>query len=138
MIYNARFILPGLLAFAGLVCLPFLLGAGKEYRRVKPALPPAQTATACIEPRAVMAASHMELLFVWRDAAARENRRRYTASDGKAWTVSLNTCFSCHTDKAAFCDTCHTAVGVTPYCWDCHAAPSAAPQTILKPLPETP
>ena len=134
MIYNARFILPGLLAFAGLICLPFLTGAGKEYHRVKPALPPVHVATACIESRAYMASSHMELLSVWRDAATRENRRQYTASDGKTWTVSLNTCFSCHTDKIAFCDSCHTAVGVSPYCWDCHAIPQAPPKT----TPEAP
>ena len=124
MIYNAKYILPGLLAFIGLLTLPFWLGLGKEYTRVKPALPPASVATACIEPRAVMAASHMTMLRTWRDAALRENRRQYTASDGKVWTISLTaTCLSCHKDKAAFCDTCHTAVGVTPYCWDCHSFP---------------
>ena len=34
-----------------------------------------------------------------------------------------NTCMSCHTDKAKFCDRCHDTVGVAPYCWDCHVEP---------------
>ena len=136
MIYNARYVIPGLLLFAGLVSMPFVLHAGKEYQRVKPALP-AQAGANCIEPREYMAASHMTLLSRWRDRATRENLRQYTALDGKAWTISLNdTCFSCHTDKAAFCDTCHTAVGVSPNCWTCHAVP-ASPAT-PQPAPETP
>ena len=139
MIYNARYILPGLLAFIGLLTLPFWLGMGKEYTRVKPTLPPSSVATACIEPRAVMAASHMTLLNAWRDAALRENRRQYTASDGKVWTISLTgTCLSCHTDKAAFCDTCHKAVGVTPYCWDCHSFPQNVSQSLPKSSQEMP
>lgn len=127
MMYNAKYIIPGLTAFLALVTLPFWLGLGQEYERVKPAAPPPEMGRACIEPREYMAASHMELLYAWRDAAMRENRRQYTASNGTVWAISLsNTCMSCHTDKEKFCDTCHTAVDVSPYCWDCHAVPGKA------------
>lgn len=122
--YDAKYIIPGLAAFLALVTLPFWLGLGRDYERVKPTAPTPEMGRACIEPREYMAASHMELLHAWRDAATRENRRQYTASNGAIWAISLsNTCMRCHADKENFCDTCHTAVGVAPYCWDCHAVP---------------
>ena len=80
--------------------------------------------TQCIEPREWMAANHMELLLEWRDKALRENKRIYVASDGKKWETSLqNTCMACHSNKAEFCDKCHNANSVNPYCWDCHVVP---------------
>jgi len=35
-----------------------------------------------------------------------------------------NTCLSCHTNKAEFCDKCHGYASVDPYCWDCHVDPN--------------
>jgi hypothetical protein len=68
----------------------------------------------------------MVLLAAWREAAVRRNAREYHASDGRIWTVSLErTCFSCHTSKAGFCDSCHAAHLVSPSCWSCHVAPEA-------------
>ena len=71
-----------------------------------------------------MAANHMDLLIDWRDQALRESKRIYVATDGKKWETSLqNTCMACHTNKAEFCDACHDANSVDPYCWDCHVIP---------------
>ena len=51
-------------------------------------------------------------------------RKTYVASDGKKWQTSLqNTCMACHANKAEFCDKCHNANSVSPYCWDCHVEP---------------
>jgi hypothetical protein len=37
------------------------------------------------------------------------------------------TCLDCHSNKAEFCDRCHTYMAVDPYCWDCHVEPKEAP-----------
>jgi hypothetical protein len=127
--YDRRFIVPGILAFALFFSSPFWGGLlSQHYTRPALALPPG--ATACVETRDFMRAGHMRLLNEWRDAALRDGRRQYTAGDGGIWTVSLqNTCLSCHADKAAFCDVCHASNSVDPYCWTCHIAPrkNAAP-----------
>ena len=106
--YNAKFVIPGIIVFAGLFTAPFwinMLSSGHE--EVKVELP-----------------KDMELLLEWRDKALRENKRIYVASDGKKWETSLqNTCMACHSNKAEFCDKCHNANSVNPYCWDCHVVP---------------
>ena len=121
--YNAKFIVPGIVIFLGLFTIPFWSNIGSStYDRPKLALP--ATEKECIEPREFMAAQHMQLLDHWRDMALREEKREYVASNGKVWTISLqNTCMSCHADKAGFCDKCHDSNSVSPYCWDCHVAP---------------
>ena len=121
--YNTKYVLPGLLIFLALFSFPFWGSIGAdEYKRPELALPLDQKE--CIEPVEYMRANHMELLDIWRDEALRYGKRTYTASNGKVWSVSLqNTCMECHTNKAEFCDKCHTTNSVTPYCWDCHVAP---------------
>lgn len=78
----------------------------------------------CVLPRQEMIAGHMELLDQWRDSVVREGNRIYKAPDGVEYRMSLsNTCLSCHTDKARFCDKCHGYSGVDLFCWDCHVDP---------------
>ena len=121
--YNRRYIIPGIVAFVIACLFPFLLNVTSEpYGR--PALEMPKGETACIESTEFMRSEHMRMLVEWRDAAVREGKRAYTASDGKEWEVSLqNTCMSCHTNRQQFCGTCHDANSVRPDCWTCHVAP---------------
>ena len=129
--YNAKFVIPGIIVFAGLFTAPFwinmLSSSHEEVKVVLPAEPVTffgEARTQCVEPKEWMAANHMELLLEWRDQALREGKRIYVASDGKKWETSLqNTCMACHSNKAEFCDKCHNANSVNPYCWDCHVVP---------------
>ncbi|MGN1038347.1 MAG: sulfate reduction electron transfer complex DsrMKJOP subunit DsrJ [Mailhella sp.] len=129
--YNAKFVIPGIIIFAGLFTAPFWINMlSSSHEEVKVELPAkpvtffGEERTQCVEPKTWMAANHMELLLQWRDKALRENKRIYVASDGKKWETSLqNTCMACHSNKADFCDKCHTANSVNPYCWDCHVVP---------------
>ena len=129
--YNKNVVIPGILIFVGLFTAPFWTNVftGK-HEPVKMELPKApvkffgEERTKCVEPREWMAANHMDLLINWRDEALRNTKRIYVASDGKKWETSLqNTCMACHTNKAEFCDKCHDANSVSPYCWDCHVIP---------------
>lgn len=121
--YNAKYIIPGLLVFLALCTAPFWLNAcAPTYTRPEIKLP--KDETQCIEPVEYMRAEHMQILNEWRDKALREGLRSYTASDGRVWEISLQkTCMSCHDDKEGFCDACHTPNSVSPYCWDCHIEP---------------
>lgn len=125
-------IFAGLVVFLGLVTFPVWYNMTSGARAAAPEikLPPGGT---CVAPTDYMKTSHMSLLVQWRDAAVRENNRRYTAFDGKEYTISLTgTCLKqCHTNKAEFCDRCHNYSGVrTPYCWECHVDPATVPQTL--------
>jgi len=81
----------------------------------------------CVAPVAYMRTSHMDLLVTWRDQVVRQHTRSVTAFDGKVYAMSLTqTCLKCHTNKAEFCDRCHTYAGVVPVCWDCHIDPKLA------------
>lgn len=129
--YNAKFVIPGIIVFAGLFTAPFwinmLSSSHEEVKVVLPAEPVTffgEARSECVESREWMAANHMELLLEWRDQALREGKRIYVASNGKKWETSLqNTCMACHSNKADFCDKCHDANSVNPYCWDCHVIP---------------
>lgn len=132
--YNAKYIIPGIAVFVGIFTLPFWLNlCSPKYVYPDVALPQGQVTIngvtvnageACVEPKEWMRANHMGLLLTWRDEALRNEKRVYIASDGKKWEASLqNTCMACHSDKVAFCDTCHNTNSVNPYCWDCHVIP---------------
>jgi hypothetical protein len=116
-------ILGGLVIFVVLVLFPFwnnLLGGEPNL----PELKVGTDAKRCVEPTNVMRATHMELLNRWRNAVVRQDRR--TTEDGFGHTVTMSltgTCLSCHTDKKAFCDSCHNAMAVAPTCWECHVEP---------------
>lgn len=123
--YNAKYIIPGLLAFIAIITLPVWLNiATPKYVYPEVQLPSGPGKEQCVEPGEWMRANHMGLLIDWRDKALREEKRVYVASDGKTWETSLqNTCMACHSNKVEFCDKCHNTNSVSPYCWDCHIIP---------------
>jgi hypothetical protein len=95
-----------------------------------PALdPPPNGSKECVEVRAYMRASHMDLLNEWRDGVVRTGQRSYVSTtNGRTFDMSLSrTCLDCHSNKAEFCDRCHTFMAVDPYCWNCHVEPKEAP-----------
>jgi hypothetical protein len=117
--YNAKFIIPGLIVFLLLVLFPFVKGFGTPEMKVELEKP--KTAKQCVLKTEQMRDAHMVLLNEWRDMALREDKRVYTAPDGKKYDISLtNTCLQCHENKEKFCDKCHNEVGVDPYCFSCH------------------
>ena len=121
--YNAKYIIPGIIVFLALCLFPFWYNFGTQAY-VRPALVLPEDEKECVEPVEYMRTDHMLLLTDWRDMALREGLRSYTATDGRKWTVSLqNTCMNCHNDKAGFCDACHNDNNVVPDCWDCHVEP---------------
>lgn len=121
--YNAKYIWVGIVLFLVIFTLPFTLNVGStSYVRPELALPKGEEK--CIEPVEFMRAEHMTLLNSWRDQALRDDNREYVASDGRVWTIALQTtCQQCHANKEEFCDVCHDSNSVTPYCWDCHIEP---------------
>ena len=75
----------------------------------------------CIEPTDFMRVNHMLLLKEWRNEFVRSGKTEYTNSGGQVYEMSLeNGCFSCHSNRSAFCDSCHIYVAVDLNCWDCH------------------
>ena len=120
-LYHADKIIPGLIIFLAIVMFPFWYNMGKAATPPDPKLTDqAKAAKECIYPKAYMQAEHMQLLNVWRTQVVRNGERVYSR-DGKQYNMSLsNTCLDCHSNKAEFCDQCHTYASVTPYCWDCH------------------
>ena len=125
----------GIALFAGVVTFPFWIGGER-----KPMPPPVIEAglTQCVESAAFMRANHMLLLDQWRDSVVRHNDHVYVNRAGQRFEKSLTgTCLGCHSNKAEFCDRCHDAVAVKPYCWNCHLAPGqpAGPAATAAALP---
>ncbi|MBI3015261.1 MAG: sulfate reduction electron transfer complex DsrMKJOP subunit DsrJ [Candidatus Tectomicrobia bacterium] len=123
-------ILGGLALFLGLITFPlwYNLAAGTTAKGPDPKRPVQEKN--CVEPVAVMRASHMDLLVDWRDQVVRRSEREFTAFDGRTYSMNLTqTCMKCHTSKEEFCDRCHNYAGVKPYCWDCHIDPKLLERT---------
>ena len=119
----------GLVIFLGAVTSPFsyYLVSGSAPREPQLSLP--KGVQECVAPVEYMKRYHMRLLLEWRDGVVRKDRRSYTAPGGQVYRVSLSgTCLSqCHTNKAEFCDRCHTYLGVHgPDCMNCHVDPRSA------------
>jgi [DsrC]-trisulfide reductase subunit J len=119
---DKKLIVTGLVIFFIIVLFPFWYNRGK-------AVPPpelkltekAKAAKECVRSTDYMRSDHMKLLDLWRESVVREDDRIYTNPKGKQFVMSLsNTCLDCHSNKAEFCDKCHTYASVRPYCWDCH------------------
>ncbi|MDR3320574.1 MAG: sulfate reduction electron transfer complex DsrMKJOP subunit DsrJ [Desulfovibrio sp.] len=121
--YNAKTVITGIIIFIVLCTAPFWVGlTGKNYKSTGIVLP--KDEKNCVENVKFMRAEHMRLLNEWRDEALRKENRTYIASDGKKWSISLqNTCLNCHSDYKEFCEKCHVANSVYPYCWTCHIIP---------------
>jgi hypothetical protein len=120
----------GLAVFVVLVTFPiwFTALAGNTGYTPDPKLPAGYEH--CVESKEYMKAYHMDLLNTWRDSVVREGNRVYRSKTypDETFPMSLSdytvqSCMTCHNDKAAFCDQCHNYVGVSPYCWDCHVEP---------------
>ncbi len=124
-IYNKDKVIAGLIIFVIMVTLPFWYNLGKAAPAPKPELSKeAKAAKTCVRPTEFMRTEHMQLLDVWRDTVVRNGQRMYVNEEGKAFNMSLsNTCLECHSNKAEFCDKCHTYASADPYCWDCHIDP---------------
>ncbi|HDQ40859.1 MAG TPA: cytochrome C [Desulfonatronum sp.] len=123
--YDGNKIIPGLVIFLGLITFPFWYNIGSAAYE-KPQLKLPEIEKECVEPKDWIRAEHMQLLDDWRDLAVRDNTRLYVNQAGKSFDMSLSkTCMSsrCHANKAEFCDRCHDALAVSPYCWDCHVEP---------------
>jgi hypothetical protein len=118
-------IILGLLIFFGVFTFPFW------YNHLSASAPPkveltekAKAAKKCVADKDSMRTQHMKILNDWRNTVVREGKTIYTDENGKEYVASLsNTCMDCHSDKAEFCDKCHTYTSTTPYCWDCHTFP---------------
>lgn len=126
--YNSGKVIIGIIIFVVLATLPFWVNMGKAAAKPDPKIDtPVIESLAekrCVEPKEFMKTEHMTLLNEWRDAALRDGKRLYVASDGKEYDINLqNTCMNCHSNKKKFCDECHNYAAVKPYCWDCHIAP---------------
>jgi len=123
--YNKEIIGAGLVIFVVLVTFPFWYNLGKAAPAPELELTDrAKAEKTCIQSKAYMKAEHMQILNVWRDTVVRDAKRLYVSSSGKEFEMSLsNTCLDCHSNKAEFCDRCHTYASVSPYCWDCHVYP---------------
>lgn len=122
--YNSKAIIIGIAIFVIIFTTPFWLSwIGQDYTKTGVQILPGETQ--CIENREFMRADHMRLLNEWRDTALREENREYiSALNGKRWVISLqNTCMKCHSNYSEFCEKCHIANSVYPYCWTCHIIP---------------
>ena len=125
--YNAKYIIPGIILFVVIFTLPFWMNIFTpkyNYPELAKPVGPNGEVLECVEPAEWMRANHMDLLIEWRDSALRDEKRIYVSSTGREWETSLQkTCMECHTDYNKFCDTCHVQNAVEPYCWDCHIKP---------------
>ena len=115
-------IVTGLVVFLALVTFPFWYNLGKAAPAPEPTLSAkAKAAQTCVRDTAFMRTEHMQLLDLWRDTVVRDAERMYVNEHGQRFNMSLsNTCLDCHSNKAEFCDKCHTYASADPYCWDCH------------------
>jgi hypothetical protein len=116
----------GLLLFLGLVTFPFTYDLTGEKTSRSPVLTLPSQSKSCVASVEYMKHSHMKLLLKWRDDVVRNSVRTFTAADGTIYDESLSkTCLSrCHTNKAEFCDRCHSYLGVRqPNCMNCHIDP---------------
>jgi hypothetical protein len=119
---DKKWIIAGLIIFAVVITFPFWFNMGKAAPAPEPELTAkAKAAKECVRETEFMTTGHMQLLDEWRESVVREGKRVYVNSSGKEFTMSLsNTCLDCHSNKAEFCDRCHTYASADPYCWDCH------------------
>lgn len=121
---DAKYVIGGLALFLGIFIGAAAYAIGMQATSRAPLVLPKNEGQ-CVEATDWMRANHPQLLIEWRDDVVRGANRIYTSRlSGKAFEKSLtNTCLSCHENKQEFCDSCHTFVGVTPNCWDCHNIP---------------
>lgn len=122
--YHANKIVPGLIIFFLIITFPFWFNIGSAAYTT-PELEMPENAENCVESAEFMRAEHMSMLNEWRDEYVRDGYGEYKSTlTGEKYAISLTkTCMDCHDDKEKFCDRCHDAASVDPYCWDCHIEP---------------
>ncbi len=112
-------VLPALLVLA---VLSAPASAGEKEHGVGPNIPAPVKGEQCVEDTADMRRNHMKYLLKHRNETLREGIRTKQHS--------LKQCLECHvpaTSQATrsegehFCKNCHTYVGVTLDCFECHA-----------------
>ena len=117
-----------LLAAAWLAATALAGAAQAEGSRVPQPKFSVDTSTQCVAPPEVMRRTHMDLL---------KHRRDRTVHQGvRGGDESLTRCIACHASKTdgaaigapdAFCQSCHSYVGVKLDCFECHQGrPGAA------------
>ena len=127
--YDAGKIIVGIVVFVILATSPLWFNALTSETSEAPEIKlPTNGSTECVEATEYMREEHIDLLNQWRDDVVRTGQRDYeSGSNGKTFDMSLSrTCLDCHSNKAEFCDACHTYLAVSPYCWDCHVEPKGA------------
>ena len=133
--HDAGKIIAGLVIFLVLVTSPLWYNALSAAPVQAPELsPPPNGSKECVEATEYMRASHMDLLNQWRDEVVRNGpaRLRRAPLNGRTFDMSLSrTCMDCHSNKAEFCDRCHTYLAVSPYCWDCHVEPKTREALVM-------
>ena len=122
--YDKGKIIIGIIIFLALFTIPFWYSqvSGDADVEAYPEIA-TEAGTQCVEDTDYMRAQHMDLLNDWRDEVVRGADREYISKEyGSTYDKSLtDTCLEqCHTNKADFCDECHSYVRVKPGCWDCH------------------
>ena len=128
--YDTGKIIAGVIIFLILFTFPiwYSQASGEASSVPEPQIPADKEQ--CVEPADWMRVNHMKLLLRdWQPTVVRGGGgpRTYIATDGKEFDMSLtNTCMDCHSNKAEFCDQCHTYVGIAPGCWDCHNEPGGS------------
>lgn len=126
--YDKGKIIAGVLIFLALFTIPFWYSqatgdAGKKLNSDSALEELRAENKTCVESLGYMRSKHMDLLNNWRNEVVRQESRVYVSKAyGTTFDKSLtDTCLEqCHTNKAEFCDQCHSYVGVQPGCWDCH------------------
>jgi hypothetical protein len=121
--HDRPMIFAGLLIFVGLFTFPLWYAHAGKTSAAGPDIKLPTQEKQCVAPLNYMRNSHMQLLLDWREQVVRADQRQFTSYTGKVYDKSLTrTCLTqCHTNKAEFCDRCHTYAGVSgPYCWECH------------------
>jgi len=126
-------IIAGLVFFVAAALFPFWFNIGGTNAAPEVELSAkAKAAKKCVLDKYDMRANHMTILNDWRTSVVRDSNRMYKSTNGKDFGMSLstgeNSCLGCHTDKAKFCDKCHTYASVAPYCWECHTDPKEVTQ----------
>jgi len=122
-IYDAKYIITGIVIFLAVFTSPVWFNVVEGATGDSPDLAINTSETQCVEQTHWMEDNHMELLRSWREQVVRSGIQTYTASDGKQYQMSLDTCIECHQDTSNFCDQCHNYVSDIPDCWDCHNLP---------------
>ena len=139
--YDKGKIILGLIIFVGFFTFPiwYDLANGKAALK-EPVLvfPSKENQKECVADTQYMRTKHMILLNDWRYEVVRNGKRIYVSSTHKDFNMSLNkTCLNCHSNASEFCDKCHTYIGVSVYCWDCHVESLPARSEMISQKPES-